>query len=500
MSFLSKRETPDILTCIANLSNDEVFTPPKIVNNMLDLLPQELFRSTFTKFLDPACKSGVFLREIVKRLIVGLEDKLPDLQKRIEHIMRHQVYGIAITNLTAMMARRTVYCTKNVQSKFSQCKFKDEEGRIRFRECAHTYGKDRKCLWCKANEDNEEAIAYEFTHTKKPEDIWRMKFDVIISNPPYQMKDGGFGRSAKPLYQLFIEQAKKLDPKHIVMIIPARWYAGGKGLDDFRREMLNDKHIRVIHDFPDSRECFGDVQIKGGVCYFRWDRDSEGDCEIINHMGEKISVMTRQLIDNDTNRFIRYNEAVSILHKAKAFSEKSFAVLVSQSKPFGLRTYVHGDKDKKFDDDLKFYGCKSVGYVRRRDIKHGESAIDLWKVYIPALGSGSDSFPHPILGRPFVGEPGSVCSETYLVIGPFDDKETCENVISYIRTKFFRFLVLLIKNTQHATQKVYSLVPMQDFTRSWTDEDLYEKYGITPDEIAFIDSMIRPMTAREDAH
>lgn len=506
LAYLSRTNSkPDILLCLANLSSDEVFTPPKTANDMLDLLPQNLFCNPDAKFLDPACKSGVFLREIVKRLNIGLADIIPNLQERINHIMRHQVFGISVTELTAKITRRTVYCSMNVQLPYCVCqftpheKFGDLEGRIHFRESGHVY-KNGKCIYCKAKQKEEETPAYELIHTESPEEILGMKFDVIISNPPYQMEDGGFSASARPMYQLFVEQAKKLDPKYIVMIIPARWYAGGKGLDGFREEMINDRHIRVIHDYPNAADCFSGVQIKGGVCYFLWDRDNEGDCEIINHSGQNTSSMIRPIVSKDSPMFIRYNEAISILQKVKALNEKSFAGLVSSSKPFGLRTYVTGDKDLQLYGDLTLYANKSVGHVRRFNIYHNTDIIDKYKVFISGAYGAGDSFPHQILNKPFIGGPGSICSETYIVIGPFDDKESCKNVISYIATKFFRFLVMLRKNTQHATSKVYSLVPMQDFSRTWTDSDLYAKYGLTDSEIAFIDSMIRPMNLKEDSN
>ena len=498
------RNNPDVLMCLANLSSDEVFTPPALANKMLDLLPQELFTSPGTKFLDPACKSGVFLREIVKRLIAGLAGQIPDLQERVNHIMRHQVYGIAVTELTGMVSRRTVYCSMNVNSRFSVCRFDDGEGNVRFRECGHSFGRDGRCEYCgvrrKNDDEGEESYAYEFIHTARPEEIWGMKFDVVISNPPYQVSDGGFGASARPIYHLFVEQAKKLQPKYITMIIPARWYAGGKGLDDFREDMLNDRRIRVIHDYPDASECFpGDVQIKGGVCYFLWDRDNEGDCEVTNHKGENLSVMTRPLIERGISTFIRYNEAISILRKVRSFHEERFSS-VQPRKPFGLDTLFHGEKDSA-PDMVKCYENKGVSYVRRGDIMQNVEWIDQWKVYISEAYGAGDSYPHQIINVPFIGEPGSVCSETYLLIGPLANEQQAHNIISYISTKFFRFLVLLKKNTQHATQKVYSLVPYvpEYATQKWDDERLYAKYSLSPEEIAFIDSMIRPMPQKETA-
>jgi site-specific DNA-methyltransferase (adenine-specific) len=490
---------PDVLSCLANLSNDEVFTPPHLANQILDLLPIEIWSNKDAKFLDPVCKSGVFLREIAKRLMIGLEIEIPDKQIRIDHIYKSQLYGIAITELTSLLSRRSVYCTKTANGKYSVCdSFDNEQGNIIYARIPHTW-KNGKCEFCGANQevyDREDALetyAYPFIHPDITKTIFKnMKFDVIVGNPPYQLSDGGAQQSASPIYHKFVQQAKKLNPKYLCMIVPARWYAGGKGLDEFRDEMLNDKRIKEIHDFHETSDVFPGLNIRGGVCYFLWDKDYNGDCSITNYNKGEVSKDKRQLLETEAKIFVRYNKAIGILKKVQQFKEKSFYQFVSTQKPFGLRTFVKG-KEGAFNNSIKIYQNGGIGYIDKNAIVQNQHWINEFKLLVPRSSPGSDVYPHQVLGKPIVSEPNSACTETYVVVGPFKSKIICQNVRSYISTSFFRFLVILIKSTQDVPRRVYQFVPVQDFEEPWNDEKLYKKYCITNEEIVFIESMIRPM-------
>jgi len=496
---------PDVLTCLANLSNDEVFTPPNLVNDILDLLPQELWSNPNAKFLDPVSKSGVFLREMAKRLMKGLETQIPDKQERINHIFSQQLYGIAITELTSLLSRRSVYCSKTANGKYSICEtFNDEQGNIHYERMQHTW-QGGKCSYCGASqevydrEDSLETYAYNFIHTSVAESveanlekIFNMKFDVIVGNPPYQLSDGGHGRSAKPLYHKFIQQAKKLNPKYLTMIVPDRWFAGGKGLNEFRDEMLNDKRFRKIVDYTSASDAFPGADVPGGVCYFLWDNSYNGETEIEVRNGNQIDISKRYLNEFDT--FIRYSTAADIIKKVRVHSKSFMNEQVSSRKPFGLAT---NERPKaKGDLKLKYYG--GYGNYPSNLITVGNELIPLWKVITSKTsydhaGQPDKEGKRRVFSTLEILKPNEICTETYIIVGSFNTEDECVNLLSYLKTKFTRFLVSQLSFSQDITKDRFAFVPIVDFSESWTDEKLYAKYGISDDEISFIDSMIRPM-------
>ena len=529
-SFALRGRNPDILTCIANLSNDEVFTPPEFANRMLDTLAESwassyggasIWADPSVTFLDPCTKSGVFLREITSRLTEGLAEKIPDLHKRVDHILTKQVFGIAITRLTSLLARRSLYCSKVANGTHSVAQsFADEAGNVAFLQVEHTWDGDR-CRYCGAAKsvfdraEELETYAYAFIHG---DDVratlgslfgGRMQFDVIIGNPPYQLEDGGYGASAAPIYQHFVEQAKNLEPRFLCMVTPARWVAGGKGLDAYRETMLKDRRLRALHDFLDASDAFPGVDIAGGISYFLWDRDNPGDCNVTTtHHGEQVGPVARRLDEFDV--FVRHAPSVEILHKLwpeGPKQDRSMASLVSASKPFGLRTYVRGKPNPDgLGNPVELASSKASASARewigREEVVANHQWIDAWKATIgaaaPAGGRPDKDGRYYGLSSIRVLPPGMVCTESYLVAGAFVTKGEAESLDGYLRTKFVRFLISLRAVTQHVTRGSFSFVPLQAWDRPWTDEALFAKYGLSAEARAFIDSMVRPMDAADD--
>lgn len=533
--FALRGRNPDVLTCIANLSNDEVFTPPEFAGRMLDTLAEawaadndgaSIWADKSVTFLDPCTKSGVFLREITSRLTVGLANEIPDLQERVNHILTRQVFGIGITQLTSLLARRSLYCSKHAMGRHSIVDgFASDDGNVWFERTEHSW-EGGKCRYCGASQstldrgEGLETHAYAFIHTddvkSRVAELFGgdMQFDVIIGNPPYQLDDGGYGTSAAPIYQLFVEQAKTLEPRYLSMVIPSRWFTGGKGLDRFRESMLSDDRLRSIDDHLSAADVFPGVGLKGGVCYFLWERDNPGLCMVSTHFKDwPVSTATRPLLEEGTDVFIRFNEGVSILKKVMAIEAGGsqslslpenlhFERYVSSARAFGLRTYFRG-KTTQSAGDVLVYQNGGKGYIARSEVSAGTHLIDHWKIFTgyAAPGTGNrDSYPHRVISTPFIGEPGSISSETYLCIGPFESQREAESALSYLSCRLTRLLIQLRKSSQHVTSKVYTFVPTQDWSKQWTDEALYEKYGISDDEIGFIEKIVRPMDLAAPAH
>ncbi len=505
---------PDVLNCIANLSNDEVFTPPTLANQVLDLLPQELFKSKSTKFLDPFTKSGVFLREIVKRLDKGIESQIKDRQKRIDHILHNQVFGIACTELTSLLSRRSVYCSKSANGKYSVSKFSSPEGNILYNNLHHTWI-NGKCKYCGASKDvydrgsESEQYAYQFIHTDNPEKFFNnMKFDVIIGNPPYQMSDGGgTGDSAKPLYHLFWKQAIKLNPRYVCFIIPSRWMKGGKGLDSFRESMKSDTRIRYIFDFEDAKECFPGLHIDGGVCYLLWDESHSGSVEYhFKSLDGTSSESHRYLKTQFSELIVRDFRQLGIIEKSNVPKEKRFSTIVKARNPFGfnadffnnpqgykeIQTYtlptktrclIYGVKGKKG-------GAKRVScYIDNECVRVNRQLIDRYKLFFSKAYMTTSTVPPDLI----LGLPSTICTETFLSIGDFCTITEMNNCLSYIKTKFFRALLFFNRHSLNISRDSFDLIPLQDFSHPWTDEMLYKKYKLTKEEIDFIESMIKPM-------
>ena len=517
---------PDVLTCIANLSNDEVFTPPELANQMLDNIEQawadasggaSIWADRTVRFLDPFTKSGVFLREITARLVVGLEHQIPDLSDRVDHILTEQVYGIAITELTSLLARRSLYCSKWANGEHSIARsFTAADGNIWFGRTEHTWAAGR-CRFCGASQQqfgrsgDLETHAYAFIHTNDIQarigEIFGadMKFDVVVGNPPYQLADDGHGSSATTIYHRFVEQAIALQPTYLSMVTPSRWFAGGKGLDQFRAKMLTEGRLRKIVDYPNSAELFPSVDIKGGVSFFLWDGSHHGECEFtVVRKGELTGPDLRRLDEFDV--LVRDQRGLNILHKVLEFGEPALSDVISARWAFGteLTSNFSGFYTAERPGSLRLYmqgGAREV-WVDAAVVTRNHDLIDQWKVLLPKAGpgnSGGHVIPDMVLGRPIISEPRSVCTLTYLVAGPFQDEDACKSFASYVRTRFVRFLVSLRKPSQDAPRGVYSWVPQQQWDHTWTDAELYARYGLTEDEVAHIEAMIRSMDVGDDS-
>ena len=447
------------LNKFAKLSESEVVTPLDIVTQIVSGLPDEVKNGNI---LDIASKQGEFAIALYRRF--GAE-------------VRDRIFAVPTSTVSYEFTRKIFKLLDMpvehiIMSFNSYDLFKLEPKKVIF---------------------NDTII----------QELDNMKFSTIIGNPPYQAKDEGHGPSSRPIYQHFVNIAFKLNPEFVSMIIPARWYAGGKGgvLVDFRKQMAEDKHLQRIDDFSVGSECFDNVEIKGGVCYFLWNRSHDSKkCRFVSHSkGIIVSDMERPLILPGSETIIRFNEAISILDKVRRKQPASFNRLVSPRKPFGLDTKFNDfviEQDE--EHSVYIYAQKARGYASPDVIIRNHDWKDKYKIYIPeAIGAGN--MAKDVL-KPIIGMHNTICTETYILIGPFETEQEARNVFNYIRSKFFHFMLGLKKNSQHTTQKEYVYVPMMDFSDkskiNWSldrkdlDQALYDYFGLTEAERKFIEKTI----------
>lgn len=503
MSESYLRNQPDILEVISNLSNDAVFTPPRLVNEVLNLLPREVWTDPGLRWLDPGSKTGVFPREITKRLMAGLAEAILDERERLSHILQNMVFAIATEEITGMMTRRSLYCSKHASSAASVVQFENDRGNVWQEPVLHRWDGDGKCAECKGwrnqlEKPGRDNKAYGFIHSDGRVQIMKeidMNFDIIVGNPPYQM-DAESGNRTMPIYNVFVEEAKKLNPRFIAFIIPSRWMAGGLGLSEFRSSMLQDRRVRKLTDYPNAGELFPGVEIKGGACYFLWDRDNEGECEVTTVRGGDVSgPITRDLGEFDV--LVRDARSLSILHKVLKKQEPSMAEIMSARTAFGIYSNFGAYSPTERPGDVKFYATSPKGrveaWISRAEATLNVEAIDRWKAMVPkAGGDGGQKLPDIVIGQPWIGEPPSICTQSFL-FACLDSRAEAESVASYYRTRFMRFLVSLRKITQDTTRDSYRWAPQQSWDRKWTDEELFALYGLTEAEQAHVMTTIKEM-------
>ena len=474
-NYLHGGNEEDIFDYIPPQRTNQIFTPRRVVVMMVDLLEEqdpEIFKNKETTFVDLYAKSGLYLTEIAKRLFAGLREAIPDEDERIRWILERQLYGCAPSNIIFNMAKNYVYAgfPEIDDSNLLELDLTEaaKEGHVK-QVLAERLGKE-------------------------------MKFDIIIGNPPYQLQvnEPGKGLGAIPIYQWFVEQALSINPRYISMIIPARWYAGGVGLSEFRKMMLESKHIKYLVDFVDSKDCFADVSINSGACYFLIDRDYKGLTHYETTEDGRTSSSLRDL--NEFEIFIRRNEAVSIIHKVRKLQEKTLDADggCSPQTPFGLLSTYEGKPLRDSDEELEYYSSKGWSFVDRNVVKKSIPLIDQFKPMISKLtsehaGNPDNNGQYRVLSKMLILEPKQICSQSYLTIGGFDNYEEALNLFDYLRTKFVRFLILQTLAGMNLSINNFRFVPWLDFTKKWTDEGLYAKYNLSEEEIRFIESMIRPM-------
>ena len=506
------RQTTDVLDTISQLPNDEILTPPAVARQVLRILPEDVWSNHTLTWCDPFCKSGVFLREIYSRLMQSLSSWEPDPNKRREHILRKMLFASAITDLLANVTRRTLYQSFDAtgasivdpEAKTFLVEFDNPQGNVWYERGEHVFKPGSStCLHCggqkKVIELERENFAYPLLHNRLPFGGTEMKFDIIVGNPPYQigMKDdkGERTKNITPLYNRFIEKAIELDPKFLLMVTPSRWFTAGKNLSLFREKMLADRRMRKIVDYPNGREIFPTVEVKGGISFFLWDRDHDADCDFVQVSdGKLVSQDLRDLRDGE-GVLVRDMTANAIVDKVRSHKrcESRLSESVSTQDPFGaaLKTNYALSKEKPFSGSIPLIYKHKIGYITNDQIPRNHEWIKDYKVLLPKASDGKGAREGlRVLGEPIALAPGSVCTQSYLVAGRFGSPTEARNFAKYLTTKFVRFLVLQRKTTQDLIPDRFKFVPELTMDEEWTDPTLFELFGLGAKEIDYIERTI----------
>ena len=484
----------------------EEISEPRLVNR--GQVTKDIFDKKDTHILEVNSKTGLYplymtysiYRYKLERLKVTKDEISTEDENNLWiETVRNNIFVICKTKMAKYITNRTLLGYKQI----------DSNSKIGIN--AHCFDDLLKCMTDKTGRFIKRIQRVNFWLNEGNE---IMKFDAIVGNPPYMIMDGGAKASAKPIYNYFIESSKKVEPKYMSFIIPTRWYTGGKGLDDFRKSMLNDKHMELIHDYLTPEYIFSNTNIRGGVCYFLWNKDYNNEVDLIRvvtHQNEKIiSDIKRKFKIKEVDIFIRDAHAIAILDRI--LKEKNIDFMtnyISSRKPFGIDgNFTESESflsDKNELANIECYGkAKSIGYIKKDDVKNHKDWISVWKVYMPYVNNIGTELNDDNQNT-FIGEPNSVCTETFLVAGAELNlnKYECIALSKYLRSKFARFLHSLAKTSHHATAKTYQFVPLQDFSDEsdidWSksiaeiDQQLYAKYKFSKDEIDYVESKIKPM-------
>lgn len=469
----------------------EIVTTQKVVKSMVDMLPLEVWNSK-TTFLDMACKGGEYLREIYDRLMESeiLQAEFPNIIERSNHILKNQVYGIALSQVSL---ERT---TKKLLGE-------DRNLRVipNYIDKLKNKGECKEVKKLRDTRRIGEVLNEEFGRD--------MKFDVVIGNPPYQENTGGGnGGGANTLYDKFVLHGIELADKYVSFITPARWYTDESRVKDLKNKLISTRNMRELHDFPNTDEVFNGVYIMGGVCHYLYDKSYDGLCKVVEHRDGTVVESSRYLMEDFSDIFIRNKEAVGLVGKVVTREDfLSISACIQDYNIFKLRSYEKGNIIPTEDSNIMLYYTGnntkggSYGYITSGEIGGGEHFIDKHKIFINSVSDNMLGFPYKVLYKAFYGAPGTVCNESYLMIGPIMGPEYADSIIKYLATKFVRALVLQRKTSQLAYKRVYKFVPLQKFNDEdgidWSqtvadiDKQLYKKYGLSQEEIDYIERTIK---------